>query len=171
MKNNPPITALCTCSLLMEPRRLQSCWVLAEPLGPQTCLTFLDLLCPLGPGLQPLPHPIAVTVKARHRRKRNQCRGSPGKALLSLGSSSSTKGPHTASPAPVQPVSLMALPMHQMERKTGRWTDGPGHGGLLSSDHGLGSSLRNRFRTKQALRGSLESGRACDYHSLGGDGR
>lgn len=52
MKNNPPITALCTCSLLMEPCRLQSCWVLAEPLRPQTCLTFLDLLCPLGPGLQ-----------------------------------------------------------------------------------------------------------------------
>lgn len=46
-----------------------------------------------------------------------------------------------------------------------------GMGGLLSSDHSLGLSLRNRFRTKQTSSGSLESGRACDYHSLGGDGR
>ena len=51
-KTTPP-SLLCAYAVrLMELCRLQSCWVLAEPLGLQTCLTFLDLLCPLGPGLQ-----------------------------------------------------------------------------------------------------------------------
>ena len=34
--------------------------------------------------------------------------------------------PAPASPAPIQPVSPMALPTCRMERKSGRWTDSPG---------------------------------------------
>lgn len=80
----------------------------------------------LGPGLRPATPDRCHVSQAQAQEE--PAPGSPGKALSQPWFQLQHEGPTSGQPSTRPASILMALPMHQMERKTGRWMDGPAVG-------------------------------------------